>query len=159
MDKENVHLVFGAPECRGYGTSRRSSSSFSLSLIHELGGLLSICQFEIPPGEPNRFRSEEIPRFLWNSKFHYCVHKSTILVPLLSQVNPVCATLSSFKNDFSVTVHSRFMSSKGCLYCTLPRQNPGRIPQSPPYLPATCPARSILIFLITLILLGEEYKL
>jgi len=35
-----------------------------------------------------------------------CVHKITILVPRLSQVNPVCATLSFCKNDCSVIVHS-----------------------------------------------------
>jgi hypothetical protein len=119
-----------------------------VSAFLELGGLLSICQFQyachhvgqISSGEPNMFRSEEIPRSLWNPKFHYCVHKSTILVPVLSQVNPVCATLSFFKNDFSVIVHSRLISSKGCLSFTLPDQNPGRIPHLPhTYLPRAPP--------------------
>jgi len=40
--------------------------------------------------------SQEIYSLLWNQKFHYRGHKSTLLVPILSQITPVITLLSYF---------------------------------------------------------------
>jgi len=44
----------------------------------------------------SRLTSQEVPHVLWNSNVHYRVHKSPLLVPILSQTSPVHTFLTCF---------------------------------------------------------------
>jgi hypothetical protein len=93
--------------------------------------------------------SQEIPLLLWSPKIHYRVHNSQPLVSIMSQMNPVHNFLPHFpKIHSNIIIASISRSSEWPLPFGVSNQNLVRI--SP--MRATCPARVILLDLISLII-------
>jgi hypothetical protein len=111
------------------------------------------------PLEKLRVRSagQKIPSILWNPKVHYRVHKSSPPVPILSQVNPIHIPKPCFpKIHQMLSSHLRLGLPSGLLPSGLPTKMLYAPLTSP--MRATFPAYLILLALITLTILGEEYK-
>jgi hypothetical protein len=71
--------------------------------------------YQIPSGEAYSFLDgPQNPYILWNAKVHYLVHKSLLLVPLLSHINPVHTLLSSI-----LRIHVRHSHKTVCEKATI----------------------------------------
>jgi hypothetical protein len=67
-----------------------------------------------PSWEANSYTASQIPRLLWNPKFHYHVHSGPPVLPMLSQMNLIhTITPYFFMIHFSIILSS----TPSCLKC------------------------------------------
>ena len=109
---------------------------YTVSVSNLLIYLLTHSTEQSPSWEANSFSaSQEIPRILWNPKFHYRSHTCPPPVPILSQLDPVYTpTFHFLKIYFNIILPSTPGSSKWSLSFKFPHQTP--VYASP--LPHTC---------------------
>jgi hypothetical protein len=112
---------------------------------------------QTPSWESNRFSaSQKIPQIVWNSEFHYRVHKSPPPVPTLKHINAVYGRIALHKYLFNITLTSMPRSSVQPLSLIFPHQNP--VCSSSFCHTCYVPSPSRSSDLITRIIFGEVYR-
>jgi hypothetical protein len=108
-------------------------------------------------GDANCAAPKELPSILRNPKLQYLVHKSPPLFPILSHINPIHSIPSYLLFILILSAHVRLGLPSG----PFPSRFHTNILYAFLFSPirAQCPAHFILLDLITLITLGEGYKL
>ena len=86
-----------------------------------------------PSWESKKFAaSQEIPPILWNLKVHYCIHKCSLPVPILSHLNPVYTPTSHFLEiHLNIILPSMPGSPQQARFLRFPHQNPVQAPSLP----------------------------
>jgi hypothetical protein len=101
--------------------------------------------------------TQEIPTILRNPKVNYCVHKSSPLVSILSQIQSITPHPIPPRSSLVSSTHLRFDLPSGLFLSGFPTNILYIFLFAP--IRATCPATVILLDLTILVILGEEYML
>jgi hypothetical protein len=100
---------------------------------------------------------QDLPSVLWNPKIHFRVYKTPPLVPILSQIDPIHSTPSYLSlSSILPSTHLRLGLPNGLLPSGFPTNILYAFFLTP--IRATCPDLLILLDLIILIKLGEEFS-
>jgi hypothetical protein len=103
----------------------------------------------------NHSASQEIPRLLWIPDVHCRVHNSPPLVPILAQMRPVHTLPPYFSKIYYSPIYTQVFRVASSLHVFRPKF----CTHSSSSMRATCPSCFILLYLITLIIFGQAYKL
>jgi len=107
--------------------------------------------------EANRFSaSQEIPRILWNTKVHYCIHKRPSLsLSWASSIQSIPPHPTSWRPISILPYHISLGLPCGLFSSRFPTKTLYTPLLSP--IRSTCPAHLILLDLITRTIFGEDY--